>query len=104
MGGFTIPLSLRALPPIMAAGALALSALPVLAQEHPSRPIKIAVCFAAGGVTDVLTRALAVTTKDRLPSLPEVPTMGEPGHLASHSPPTPRSGCRSARPGPSSTS
>ena len=40
------------------AGATMLAALPAAAQNYPSKPITIIVPFAAGGVTDVMTRLI----------------------------------------------
>jgi len=50
-------------------GALSLLAPAVVAQTYPSKPIRIIVPYAAGGVTDVLARRLAQAL---------TPTLGQP--------------------------
>jgi tripartite-type tricarboxylate transporter receptor subunit TctC len=51
------------------AGAAASSpALPALAQEYPTRPVRIVVPVSAGGATDTLARALAQKLTERLHS------------------------------------
>jgi tripartite-type tricarboxylate transporter receptor subunit TctC len=46
--------------------ALLFAALPALAQEYPSKPIRMVVGFAAGGISDVLGRAVAITLSKEL--------------------------------------
>jgi tripartite-type tricarboxylate transporter receptor subunit TctC len=54
-------------PLIRCVAALALAiAAPALADEYPSRPVKIIVPFGAGGPADVTARLLAQTLQDRL--------------------------------------
>ena len=51
---------LRQLVPLLAlAGAVIASAPAAIADDYPSRPVKIIVPFGAGGPTDVYTRAIA---------------------------------------------
>jgi tripartite-type tricarboxylate transporter receptor subunit TctC len=50
----------------IAAVALAITAMPALAEDYPSRPVKIIVPFGAGGPADVTARLLALTLQDRL--------------------------------------
>jgi tripartite-type tricarboxylate transporter receptor subunit TctC len=50
----------------VAAIALAIIAIPALADDYPSRPVKIIVPFGAGGPADVTARLLAQTLQDRL--------------------------------------
>jgi tripartite-type tricarboxylate transporter receptor subunit TctC len=50
----------------LAAIALAMIAIPALADDYPSRPVKIIVPFGAGGPADVTARLLAQTLQDRL--------------------------------------
>jgi tripartite-type tricarboxylate transporter receptor subunit TctC len=46
---------------------LLLSALPAFAQsDYPNKPIRLVVGFAAGGISDVLARALAITASRQL--------------------------------------
>ena len=40
-------------------GAIMLGALPVIAQDYPSKPIEVVVGFAPGGGTDMVSRAIA---------------------------------------------
>jgi tripartite-type tricarboxylate transporter receptor subunit TctC len=46
--------------------ALLFAALPALAQEYPNKPIRMVVGFAAGGISDVLGRAVAITLSKEL--------------------------------------
>ena len=46
--------------------ALALVAAPALAQDYPTRPVKIIVPFGAGGPADVTARLLAQNLQDKL--------------------------------------
>ena len=48
-------------------GILAMPALPVCADDYPSRPVKVIVPFGAGGPTDVFTRAIADELSKSLP-------------------------------------
>jgi tripartite-type tricarboxylate transporter receptor subunit TctC len=51
----------RALLAAAVAGTLAVAALPARAQsDYPNKPIKLVVGFTAGGISDVLARAIAV--------------------------------------------
>src|SRR4051812_4705113 len=45
---------------------LLLIATPVVAQDYPSKPIRLVVGFAAGGISDVLARALAISLTRQL--------------------------------------
>ncbi len=50
----------RGCVPVVLAAALALAAAPVRAQsDYPTKPIRLVVGFSAGGISDVLGRALA---------------------------------------------
>src|ERR1700761_8363346 len=49
----------RAVPHVVAAAFLVLSALPAAAQHFPDHVIKLVVPFAAGGGTDALARQIA---------------------------------------------
>ena len=51
---------------IAAVFASAFAALPVHAEDFPSRPVRIIVPYAAGGVVDALARVLAGSMKDTL--------------------------------------
>lgn len=51
---------------LAAIGALALGTLNAWAQDFPNRPIRLIVPFAAGGVTDVVTRAIAKAMSENL--------------------------------------
>lgn len=56
--------------PSLAFAALAstlLVSVPVLAANYPAKPIELVVPMAAGGGTDLMSRALADTLKDHLP-------------------------------------
>src|SRR5947207_3016073 len=52
----------------LAAGAAALPAMVPIAraQAYPTRPVRIVVGFAAGGVSDILTRLMGQWLSDRL--------------------------------------
>ena len=52
----------------LAAGAAALAILPHVAwaQTYPSRPVKLVVGYAAGGVTDILARLMGQWLSERL--------------------------------------
>jgi tripartite-type tricarboxylate transporter receptor subunit TctC len=58
---FPIPRTAKTMFPrtVSLAAALFLAAVPALAQNWPTKPLKIVVPFPAGGPTDVLTRVLA---------------------------------------------
>lgn len=47
-------------------GLLALATFPVLAQDYPSKPVRIIVPFPPGGISDVLARALGSELSKRL--------------------------------------
>ncbi|MFT3717378.1 Bug family tripartite tricarboxylate transporter substrate binding protein [Pseudorhodoferax sp.] len=47
-------------------GAAGLATSPAQAQAYPSKPIKIVVGFAAGGLTDILARTIAPVMSDKL--------------------------------------
>jgi tripartite-type tricarboxylate transporter receptor subunit TctC len=58
---FISPLRSRILPPLFCALAFAGASSKALAQaEYPSKPIRVVHGFTAGGISDVLARALAV--------------------------------------------
>ena len=46
--------------------ALAMIAMPVFAEDYPSRPVKIIVPFGAGGPADITARLLAQNLQDKL--------------------------------------
>ncbi|MDQ7778031.1 MAG: tripartite tricarboxylate transporter substrate binding protein [Paracoccus aminovorans] len=48
------------------AAALALSALPAMAQDYPSKPVTIVVSYAAGGGTDAIARIFAARLEKAL--------------------------------------
>jgi len=48
------------------AAALVLGATPAMAQDYPSRPIKVVIAFPAGGPTDFVGRLLADKLKEQL--------------------------------------
>jgi tripartite-type tricarboxylate transporter receptor subunit TctC len=48
------------------ATALAALALPVCAQQYPTKPVRILVGFAAGGGTDIMARVLAAKVSDSM--------------------------------------
>ena len=50
----------------LAAGLLMGTALPVVAQSFPNRPVTMVVPFPAGGITDTVARALAAKMGDQL--------------------------------------
>ncbi len=50
---------------LVAVAALALAA-PALAQQYPSKPVRVVVPFPAGGVTDLATRLIAQGLSERL--------------------------------------
>ncbi|HKA38357.1 MAG TPA: tripartite tricarboxylate transporter substrate binding protein [Burkholderiales bacterium] len=47
-------------------GLLALSALPALAQQYPSRPIRMLIPFTAGSAADIIARAMEPAMRGRL--------------------------------------
>src|ERR1700730_251849 len=62
-GGPTM--SLRAILSVVLAVA-ALSALPAQAQNYPTRPVRVILPFAAGGIADISTRLISEKLGDRL--------------------------------------
>jgi putative tricarboxylic transport membrane protein len=58
-------MSLRAILGIVLAGA-ALTALPAQAQNYPTRPVRVILPFAAGGIADISTRLISEKLGDRL--------------------------------------
>ncbi|MGZ3410013.1 MAG: Bug family tripartite tricarboxylate transporter substrate binding protein [Xanthobacteraceae bacterium] len=56
----------RAMRGVLAALTLAWSAATAIAQDYPSRPIKIVIAFPAGGPTDFVGRLLADKMKEQL--------------------------------------
>jgi tripartite-type tricarboxylate transporter receptor subunit TctC len=61
-----IGVSRRATMNLMLAATLALPGLPAVADDYPSRPVRIIVPFGAGGPTDVYVRALAIELQKSL--------------------------------------
>jgi len=57
--------SFRALLCVLAA-ALAFAATPARAQTYPTRPVRVILPFAAGGIADITTRVVAERLGDRL--------------------------------------
>jgi tripartite-type tricarboxylate transporter receptor subunit TctC len=58
-------MSLRAILSVVLAVA-ALSALPAPAQNYPTRPVRVILPFAAGGIADISTRLISEKLGDRL--------------------------------------
>jgi tripartite-type tricarboxylate transporter receptor subunit TctC len=56
-------------------------ALPAIAQQYPTKPVRLLVGYAAGSSTDIAgrARALGVTSRQRYPAAPNVPTIAEQG-------------------------
>lgn len=56
----------RPLAVVFATAALALAAVPVSAQDYPTKPVTVIVPFTAGGATDVSARAIAALLSKQL--------------------------------------
>lgn len=63
----------------LAAFALAMTGTSAMAQDFPSKPIRMIVPFAPGGLTDTFARAMARAAEDHLPNNQPVVVINKPG-------------------------